>query len=73
MNVFHYEPWTDVQHAESSSGCLHYSWDSWSAQSWCQRKALDLMAPTPLNSSNVLTHLLQVFTGNEVTALREES
>ena len=72
MNVFHYEPWTDPQYAEQHTACLHCSWDSWSAHSWCQNKALYLIAPTPLNSSNVLTHLLGVFTGNEVTALERD-
>lgn len=68
MYVFHYEPWTDPQYSEQHS-CLHCSWDSWSAHSWCQNKALYLIAPAPLNSSNVLTHPQGVFAGNEVTAL----
>lgn len=72
MYVFHYEPWTDLQHTEPHSDCLHCSSDSWSAHSWCQNKALYLVAPTPLNSSNVLTHLQGVFTGNEVTELERD-
>lgn len=61
-----------ILYAEQHWGCLRGSRDSWSAHSWCQNEALNLPAPAPLNSSNVLTHLVHVFTGNEVTALERD-
>lgn len=63
--VFHYE-FGLILNMQSS--ILHCSRNSWSAHSWCQNKALYLIAPPPLNSSHLLTHLLRVLTGNEVTA-----
>lgn len=47
-------------------------WDTCGAHSWHQNKALYLIAPSPLNSSNVLAHLLRIFKGNEVTALERD-